>query len=222
MVTAPFKLVVQRILMPSCVFLLLALVTACTTYVPHVNNTEGRATVYQDVNSPGLIQGIGIESQDIVSMTDRMMRDMLANPVLAGRNPSPRVIVDSEYFRNEGSTPINKNLITDRLRVELNRAANGRMLFIGRHYSDMVAKERDLKRQGLATEGTIGSARAQAGGDFRLGGRIASQDLIQVSSGMASRYNQVTFEMVELETGLIVWSGMYELSKAAANDVVYR
>lgn len=222
MLTAPFKSVVQRILIPSCIFLLLALVTACAKHEARVNNTEGRATVYQDVNSPGLVQGIGIESQDIVSMTDRMMRDMLANPVLAGRNPPPRVIVDSEYFRNEGSTPINKNLITDRLRVELNRAASGRMLFIGRHYSDMVTKERDLKRQGLVTEGTLGSARAQAGGDFRLGGRIASQDSIQMSSGMASRYHQVTFEMVELETGLIVWSGMYELSKVAANDVVYR
>src|SRR5512145_2811689 len=59
--------------------------------------------------------------------------------------------------------------ITDRLRVELNRSAAGRMVFLGRHYGDMVAKERELKREGGADAGTIRSTKAQAGADFRLG-----------------------------------------------------
>ena len=54
-------------------------------------------------------------------MSDLMMRDILATPVLAGRAKAPRVIVDSEYFVNESSSRINKNIITDRLRVQLNR-----------------------------------------------------------------------------------------------------
>jgi len=204
-----------------CAVALLLPLSGCT-YTTRVNNAPGRPTVYEDTTSVGAVAGIGMESQDITSMTDQMVRDMLTNPILAGRNPAPRVIVDAEYFHNEGSTRINKNMITDRLRVDLNRSANGRMVFIGRHYSDMVANERELKRQGEVTEGTIGRAKAQAGGDFRLGGRITTQDAVRASSGMASRYHLVTFEMVDLETGIIVWSGMYEFKKSAQDDIVYR
>lgn len=212
----------NRLVVLSLSLVLLLSLTACTTATTRVNNAPGRATVYEDPNSVGAIAGIGMESQDITSMTDQMMRDMLSNPLLTGRNPAPRVIVDAEYFYNEGSTRLNKNMITDRLRIDLNRASNGRMVFIGRHFSDMVAKERDLKRQGQVTEGTLGSAKAQAGADFRLGGRITTQDAVSTSSNMASRYHLITFEMVDLETGIIVWSGMYEFKKSAQDDIVYR
>ncbi len=207
------------LLLSSLAFLLLQL-SACAPTVG-VNNTAGRATVYEDPSTVGKVAGIGMESQDIMGMTDQMTRDMLSNPTLAGRTPAPRIIIDSEYFTNESSSRINKNMITDRLRIGLNRAANGRMLFVGRHYSDMVAKERDLKRQGQVTTGTIGTAKAQAGADFRLGGRITSSDAVQ-SSGLASRYQLITFEMVDLETGIIVWSGMYEFKKTAQDDIIYR
>jgi PBP1b-binding outer membrane lipoprotein LpoB len=211
----------------------LMMASACATSYPTypvsdhpVNNSPGRPTVYEDVGSPGRVAGIGIESQDIVSMTDKMVRDMLATPVLADRKVSPRVIIDSEYFRNEGSSRINKNMITDRLRVELNRAAQGRMIFAGRHYSDMVNSERSLKREGGSTAsvdtGTIGLTKATLGGDFRLGGRITTLDAVNSYNGMSSRTHQIIYEMVDLETGQIVWSGIYDFKKTAQDDVIYR
>lgn len=196
-------------------------IIACTTvYDTSVDNTRGRPTIYNDVSSIGRVAGVGIESQDITSMSDRMMRDILATPVLSSRQISPRVIIDSEYFVNESASRINKKIITDRLRIQLNRAAAGRMIFIGRHYSHMVEKERRLKRQGSVDDGTIGKARKTAGADFRLGGRIASLDA-RGSMGI-SRFHQIIFEMVELETGAIVWSNMYDFKKTAQEDIVYR
>ena len=215
-------------------FIAVMMASACASSYPTypisdhpVNNTPGRPTVYEDVGSPGRVAGIGIESQDIVSMTDKMVRDMLATPVLADRKVSPRVIIDSEYFRNEGSSRINKNMITDRLRVELNRAAQGRMIFAGRHYSNMVDKERSLKREGEGTTasvdtGTIGLTKVTLGGDFRLGGRITTLDAVNSYSGIASRTHQIIYEMVDLETGQIVWSGIYDFKKTAQDDVIYR
>ncbi len=197
------------------------LVAACGSPT-RVSNTAGRATVYEDPGTSGRVQGIGLESQDIVSMTDRMMRDMLANPVLANRQVPARIIVDSEYFRNESSSRINKNTITDRLRIELNRAANGRMVFVARHYSDMIESERALKRSGSVDSGTIRQTQATAGADFRLGGRITSLDAMDTGSGDASRYHQISFEMIDLEYGTIVWSGMYEMRKSAQDDIIYR
>lgn len=185
-------------------------------------NAAGVAAREIDPTNRGPVAGVGIEGHDLISMTDQMMRDMLSVPALAGRQTPPRVIVDEQFFRNESSQRINKALITDRLRVGLNRAATGRMVFIGRQYADMVALERDLKRQGVTDVGTTGLTRAQAGADFRLGGRIASLDSAQNSTGMVQRYNQITFEMIDLETGIVTWSGIYEFERAGADDVVYR
>lgn len=188
----------------------------------NIDNTRGEATVYEDASTTGKVGGVGIESQDIVAVTDEMMRDMLANPMLAGRDVPPRIIIDNEYLRNESSSVVNTNMLTDRLRIELNRAANGRMVFVGREYAGMVQKERDLKRDGAVDGGTTRETAAQAGADYRMAGRITSLDAADRSDGTQSRYSQITFEMVDLELGTIVWSGLYEMRKAARDDVVYR
>lgn len=188
----------------------------------NIDNTAGQATVYEDASTTGRVSGVGIESQDIVAVTDKMMRDMLANPMLAGRDVPPRIIIDNEYLRNESSSVVNTNMLTDRLRIELNRAANGRMVFVGREYAGMVQKERDLKRDGAVDGGTIRETAAQAGADYRMAGRITSLDASDRSDGTQSRYSQITFEMIDMELGTIVWSGLYEMRKAARDDVVYR
>lgn len=187
-----------------------------------VDNTAGRPSVYIDPNNVGPVKGVGIESQDVIAMTDQMMRDMLAQPRLANAQTAPHVIIDSEYFYNESSSRLDKNMITDRLRVGLNRAAQGRMEFVGRHYADMVTKERELKRQGVVAHGTTGIAAAPKGGDYRLGGRITSLDSRDPKTGMMQRYNQIVFEMVDLESSEIVWSGIYDFAKAAQDDIIYR
>lgn len=187
-----------------------------------VQNTAGTPTTYVDPASAGPVRGVGIESQDIVSMTDQMMRDMLTEPRLANAAVPPNIIIDSEYFNNESSSRLNKNSITDRLRVSLNRASQGRMQFVGRQYADMVQNERNIKRAGVTDKGTLPSAQAQKGGDYRLGGRITSLDARDPRSGMIQRYNQIVFEMVDLETAQIIWSGIYELNKAAQDDIIYR
>lgn len=187
-----------------------------------VDNSPGFPSVYVDPATPGPAAGIGIESQDIIAMTDQMMRDMLTEPRLAAQQRAPAVVIDSEYFDNESSTRFNKNTITDRLRVSLNRAAKGRLVFLGRQYAHMVERERDIKRHGVVDKGTTGTTEGQKGADYRLGGRITSVDNRNPKSGTMSRYSQIVFEMVDLESGEIVWSGIYEMTKAMQDDVVYR
>jgi hypothetical protein len=200
-----------------------ALVLAGCATTSGLDNSAGRQTVYTDASTTSSkVAGVGVESQDVISMTDKMLRDILATPGIAGRSVAPRIVIDADYFMNDSASRINKNAITDRLRVELNRAAGGRMVFLGRHYGDMVAKERELKREGGADGGTIRSTKAQAGADFRLGGRITSLDAASQRNGTLSRYHQITFELIDLELGNIAWSGLYEFKKEAQDDVVYR
>jgi hypothetical protein len=201
---------------------LLAL-AGCAGMNQGLDNSAGRPSVYTDAGTTsGRVAGVGVESQDVLSMTDRMVRDILATPQIAGRSTPARVIIDAEYFTNDSSNRINKNVITDRLRVELNRAAGGRIVFVARHYGNMVAREREMKREGAVDAGTIRATRAQAGADFRLGGRISSLDAQSTRTGTVSRFHQITFELVDLEQGSIPWSGIYEFRKEAQDDIVYR
>ena len=183
---------------------------------------QGSATVYRDTTSPDGVRGVGTESQDIVSMADAMFRDLLNVPELMNRPTPPRIIVDPKYFRNESSEIIDKALITDRIRVNLLRAAGGRMRFIGREYAGAVAEERELKDIGKVDVGTTGRTRAQAGADYRLVGRIGTRDAIDTRTGTTSRFSQYTFELLDMEYGEIIWSNLYEFKKENRDDVVYR
>jgi hypothetical protein len=199
----------------------LTLGTACVSY-PKIKNEAGSPTRVEDMTRPSALGGVGIESEDVIGMTQQMLRDMLTCPELASRVVPPRIAIDATYFRNESSNRINMGIITNRLRVELNRAAAGRMTFVGMHYADMVSHNRELKRDGVVDGGTVGQAVAPKAPDYQLGGAFTSLDGMSQDSGAISRYNQVVFEMVNVETGEIVWSGMYEIRKAAQEHVIYR
>ncbi|MBF0626516.1 MAG: penicillin-binding protein activator LpoB [Magnetococcales bacterium] len=202
--------------------LVLVVLAGCTTYDTSVDDAPGRPTVYNDPATVGPMAGVGVESQDVVAMADKMMRDMLASPILSGRTTPPRVIIDSSYFHNESSSRINKNIITDRLRNALMRSAQGRMRFVGRHAIEAVEKERTLKRSGVVDAATVGLAQKTQGADFRLVGRITSLDALRPGTGDASRFHQFSFEMIDLETGEIVWSNMYDFKKTAQDDIIYQ
>jgi len=195
-------------------------ISACKS--PPVQNANGVASMDVDSSRKGPVSGVGVEGQDIVAMTDQMMRDMLAEPIFANTGKRPRVIVDSQYFVNESSQAINKNMITQRLMVNLNRAARSKIQFVNRQNTAMIEQERQLKRSGTTDTGTTGLTKAQLGVDYRLSGKITSLDSRSVKTGLMQRYTQISFEMTDLESGEIVWAGIYEFSRAGADDVIYR
>lgn len=197
--------------------------SACqSTRISTVDDSQTRATLYEDVKSPGKIQGTGIESQDIVSMTDRMVRDILSTPEIVNRRIAPRIIIDSQFFHNESSSRINKKIITRRLKTSLSRSSRGRLVFINRTSAAMIEKERALKRTGRLSEGALGSVKsAPYGADYRLEGIITSQDKIS-QSGLKSRYHLIDFALVDLETGVEVWTNFYEFQKSSSENIIYR
>jgi len=191
------------------------LASGCST----VDQYPAMGAVDLDPSARGIVSGVGLEGHDVVGMTDQMMRDMLATPELAGRSFPPRVAIGSEGFTNESSQRIDKNLIVNRLRVSLNRAAKGRMTFVGRNDGWRM---RDPANDNSArfSRAVIGQEPTSA--DFVLEGSINSLTGRSGRTGMVQQYSQVTFEMKDLETGTLVWAGIYEIQRAAADDIVYR
>ncbi len=178
------------------------------------------AVTYRDVGSVGLVAGVGTESQDIVAVTDAMVRDLLSSPFMAGLSRAPVILIDSERFSIEGQR-INKALIIDRLRIHLQRASRGRLMFVSREAAADVATERDLKERRVTDAGTRNLGDKVAGLDYRMYGRMAVQDK-RAGNGMVERYTQFSFELVDQQRSLSVWANSYEFQKAGRDDAVYR
>lgn len=184
---------------------------------------SGTQATELDPGGRGAISGIGIESRDIDAMADQVVRELMSRPDFIASSQPPRIVVDSAAFYNDSSQRIDRNMITDALRASLNRAAAGRLRFISRESMTFIMQERELKRTGVADVATRGTTDGVAGLDFRLVGRMTSLDNRDGRSGLTQRRTQIVFELVDMETGEIPWTGQpYVILRASGDDVVYR
>ena len=192
--------------------------------VAQAPNSAGVSSMDVDPTRKGPVAGVGIEGRDINAMVDEMIRDMANDPdvMKPGQTVRPRVVIDSQCFKNESSQAINKNNITARLAVLLRRAAKGQFQFVTQDNAGAVALQRDLKRSGATDSGTRGLTKAMSGVDYQLCGKITSLDSRNVRTGMVQRKTQIFFELTDSETAEIVWSNLYDIDRAAADDVIYR
>ena len=199
--------------------LILAIVTISTPLASMPVEARSKKSATQatelDPGGRGAISGIGIESRDIDAMADRVVRELMSRPDFIASPQPPRIVVDTAAFYNDSSQRIDRNMI--------NRAAAGRIRFISRESMMLIQQERELKRSGIADVGTRGLTDGVAGLDFRLVGRMTSLDNRDGSSGLTQRRTQVVFELVDMETGEIPWTGEpYVILRASGDDVVYR
>jgi PBP1b-binding outer membrane lipoprotein LpoB len=201
---------------------MLALVAGCANPSSGVQNAAGIPTQTLDLTRPGPVSGVGVQSQDIVSMTDSMVRSMLSNPQITNRTSPAQVLIDPNDFENKSSQRMDKGIIIDRILTNLAKAANGRIIFVDRANLQAVLAERKLKRSGVTDVGTIGLTQGTAGVDYKLVGSFRSMDARSRSSGTIQRLNQVSFRMLDMERGTMVWADDYEFARAGQDDVIYQ
>lgn len=204
-------------------FLVVGLVIVAVATPAVAGKKDGHAAVDLDPSSRGAVSGTGIEMRDITGMSDRLVRDLLARTDIIGTGKPPRIIVDSSRLINKSSQRLDTDMISDQLRAQLMRAAQGRLRFLSREAMEDVQAERELKRKGQVDVATRGMTHAVAGSDFKLTGRITSLDSRNNTTGMMQRSMQVIFELIDLESSESVYiSEPFVIQRAQADDVVYR
>ena len=78
-----------------------------------------------------------------------------------------------------------------------------------------------MKEEGFVDSGTTDPTRMRRGADYQMIGKITSIDTRNVDSGTTQRRTQILFEMVDLTTGDIVWTGEpYVFLRATDMDIV--
>ena len=121
-------------------FFFVVVMAGCAS--PQAARYVAAPATYVDTAVQGPVAGVGVESQDIDGMVDTMARDLLATPQVVSRSVAPRIVLDDSEFMNKGFQAMDKSMITDSLRVKLNRASQGRMVFLDYAHIGMVQNAR--------------------------------------------------------------------------------
>src|SRR5216117_3491656 len=138
------KRILAGLLGPS---VLVAIFTGCAS--SGVKNPSGIGVTEMQPDEKGFVAGTGVESQDLVAVTDKMTRSILnIAPIKNAQNP-PVVLLDP--VANETRFPINKEMFLTRIRVLLNSKSYGKVTFVARDRMGALEKERELKQSGQVT-----------------------------------------------------------------------
>ncbi len=183
-----------------------------------VKNPSGVAVTEMRPDEQGFVAGTGIESQDLVNVTDKMAKSILSTPQIQNAQGTPRVVLDPVI--NETRFPINKDIFLTRIEAELNSKARGKVIFLARERMATLEHERQLKQSGQVTSSSDPNVVEFKGADFFLTGKLSG--LTTRTSNGTSDYILYTFQLIDARTSDIVWDDASEIKKQGLEDAAYR
>jgi len=183
-----------------------------------VKNPSGVPVTQMRPDEQGFVVGTGVESQDLVAVTDKMARSILTIPQIANAQGTPRVVLDP--VENATRFPINKDIFLSRIRAELNTKAHGKVVFLARERMAALEHKRQLKQAGQVTSSSDPNVVEFKGADFFLTGKLSG--LSTRTAAGTSDYILYAFQLVDARTSDIVWEDSAEIKKQGLEDAAYR
>jgi hypothetical protein len=191
---------------------------ACGCASTGVKNPSGVGVTRLNADEQGFVAGTGVESQDLVAVTDKMARGILGVRQVAAAATPPRVVL--EPVINDTRFTLNKDIFLTRVRAQLNSKAAGKVVFLAREQMEALQKERELKQSGQVTTTSDPNKVEFKGADFFLTGKL--QSLTTRTRGGISDYVLYSFQLIDARTSEIIWEDMAEVKKQGLEDAAYR
>jgi PBP1b-binding outer membrane lipoprotein LpoB len=193
-----------------------ALVAGCAS--SGVKNPSGVPVTRMNADEQGFVAGTGVESQDLVSVSDKMARGILSIPQIANATSPPIVVLDP--VENKTRFPINKDIFLTRIRSELNKKSMGKVTFLARDRMAALEKERNLKREGAVTASSDPGKQEFLGANYFLTGTL--EGLSTRTKAGTSDYILYAFQVIDARTSAIIWEDNAEIKKQGLEDAAYR
>ncbi len=210
------KIEFKKFIAPVSSLTLAAILMGCAT--AGVRNPSGVPVTEMKADERGFVAGTGVESQDLVTVTDKMARSVLSTPEIVRAQGMPRVVLLP--VQNETRFPINKDIFLTRIRTQLNSKAMGKVRFLARDQMAALEKERDLKQSGAVTSNSDPNVVEFKGADFFLTGKL--QGMTTRTSAGTSDYVLYSFQLIDARTSDIIWEDSAEIKKQGLEDASYR
>ena len=183
-----------------------------------VRNPSGVPVTQMRPDEQGFVAGTGVESQDLVAVTDKMARSILGVPQIVNAHGQPRIVLDPVI--NNTRFPINKDIFLTRIRTQLNSKAAGKVIFLARERMATLERERALKQSGQVTANSDPNVVEFKGADFFLTGKL--EGLSTRTSAGTSDYILYAFQLIDARTTDIIWEDSAEIKKQGLEDAAYR
>lgn len=205
-----------RHLLPVSLSLAATLLAGCAS--SGVKNPSGVPTTEMRADEKGFVSGTGIESQDLVTVADKMARGLLGVDKIANAKGVPRIVLLP--VKNNTRFAIDKDIFLKEIRADLNEKAAGKMIFLARERMAELEKERQLKQSGQVTSSTDPNVNQFKGADFMLTGELSGLTT-RMAEG-TSDYVLYTFQLLDPNTSDILWEGSHRIKKQGLEDAAYR
>jgi len=192
------------------------LVSGCAS--SGVRNPSGVPVTQMRPDEQGFVAGTGIESQDLVAVTDKMARSILGIPQIANAQGAPYIVLDP--VQNDTRFPINKDIFLSRIEAQLNQKAAGKVIFLARDRMAALEHERQLKQSGQVTASADPNVTEFKGADYFLTGKL--EGMTTRTGAGTSDYVLYSFELIDARTSAIVWMDSAEIKKQGLEDAAYR
>ncbi len=183
-----------------------------------VQNPNGVPVTEMKPDERGFVAGTGVESQDLVAVTDKMSRSILAIPEIMNAKATPRIVL--EPVVNNTRFPIDKDIFISRIRIQLNQKSAGKVRFLDREMMKTLENERALKQSGQVTASSDPNVVEFRGADFFLTGKL--EGITTKTSAGTSDYILYSFRLTDARTSEIVWEDSSEIKKQGLEDAAYR
>ncbi|MBI3853445.1 MAG: penicillin-binding protein activator LpoB [Verrucomicrobia bacterium] len=183
-----------------------------------VKNPSGVPVTRMNADEQGFVAGTGVESQDLVAVSDKMARNILGIQQIASATVPPIIVLDP--VENKTRFPINKDIFLTRIRSELNKKSGGKVTFLARERMAALEKERNLKREGAVTATSDPKLQEFKGADYFLTGSL--EGLSTRTKAGTSDYILYAFQLIDARTSAIVWEDNAEIKKQGLEDAAYR
>ncbi|MDX2225548.1 MAG: CsgG/HfaB family protein [Verrucomicrobiae bacterium] len=177
---------------------------------------DGPNVRYVDPSAKGAVAGTGIESQDLIAVTDAMARSILGTPQIANAAKPPTIVLLP--VENTTRFPIDPDLFLTRIRGLLSEKCAGKVIFVARDRVEAVKREKELKAEGKVSSSE--PSKQLTGADFFLTGSL--KGLSQSSSQGQSDYVLYSFRLIDANTDNQIWESFREIKKEGFDSAVYR
>jgi len=199
-----------------CIAAVAALMAGCASH--GVKNPSGVPVTHLNPDEQGFVAGTGPESQDLVTVADKMARSIVGIPQIANAATPPTIVL--QPVDNRTRFPINKEIFLTRIRSQLNTKAQGKVMFLARNQMEALEKERNLKREGAVTASSDPGVQEFKGADYFLTGSL--QGLSTRTAAGTSDYILYDFHLIDARTSVMVWEDSAEMKKQGLEDAAYR
>lgn len=151
----------------------------------------------------------GLQSKDLIEMTDKLAADVLKIPEIAG-SPTKIVIVMKDIENHTSQPGTSLRIYVARMRVKLNTYARDRLAFVEERKTTARLQNEELGNTNTDPFGEAGRpGGAPPGTPLLQAGYVLKGEFLDLPRG-ATTYYLCNFQLTNLRTGEIVWENKYE------------